>query len=478
MTSGGLFSKDKLCPFTHRILITCNEYNINIPVFYGDDIPTQINDANKDGTWPVFQPPGSAGLLKDSAVIVEYIIDNSDADGSQYYSDDKLIKLLDDFILCISKIIRAGHPGVQMECRKKVDMVLLEIQKILKASDGPFLAGEKFTQADAHITPFLYRLPFLKEFRNHIPALLIEDEAIIKWVDSCTNRESFRKVAPARNLLRTFYAEKALLGKPMKIGQLHHSGFRGMLQELIKRTDRFSQAVDPGDEFIKKTRDLCYILFRAIILHAKFENLLLYPAMEIANVNPELTREAEKQHEHECVRMNALLGQFDDVLSLSDDNRHPERIALANDCESIKTAFIEHLEFEEKHFMPVLAGLELPEHINLLKGAYNMCKEERPYLIGILAAFINGVDIISLIDSLLIAIHPNSDDWYDLINAIHKSVNTDQWNAITRRYEDSIPASLLIAPVSQWHMDYSAWAAAIDTDLPINKLEIPPCKTN
>jgi len=65
-----------------------------------------------------------------------------------------------------------------------------------------------------------------------------------------------------------------------------------------------------------------------------------------------------------------------------------------------------------------------------------------------------------------------------LINAIHKSVNTDQWNAITRRYEDSIPASLLIAPVSQWHMDYSAWAAAIDTDLPINKLEIPPCKTN
>ena len=478
MTSGGLFSKDKLCPFTHRILITCNEFNINIPVYYGDDIPSQISDANKGGTWPVFQPPGSAGLLKDSAVIVEYIIDNSDADGSQYNSDDKLIKLLDEFILCISKIIRAGHSGIQMDCRKKVDIVLLEIQKILKSSGGPFLAGEKFTQADAHITPFLYRLPFFKEFRNHIPALLLEDTAIIKWVDSCTNRESFRRIAPKRNLVRAFYAEKAQLGKPMKIGQLHHSGFRGMLQELIKRTDRFSNAKDPGDEFLKKTRDLCYILFRSIILHAKFENLLLYPAMEIANVNPELTREAEKQHHHECEKMNHLLSQFDHAISLPKDDRISELVELAEKCKTIKKAFIEHLEFEEKHFMPVLAGLELPEHIKLLKGAYNMCKEERPYLIGILAAFINGVEVISLIDSLLIAIHPNSDDWYDLISAIHKSVSTDQWNAITRRYEDSIPTSLLIAPVSQWHMDYSAWAAAIDADLPVSKLEIPPCKTS
>jgi glutathione S-transferase len=477
MTTGGLFSKDKLCPFTHRILITCNEFNINIPVFYGDDIPSQIQDDNKGGTWPVFQPPGSTGLLKDSAVIVEYILDNSDADTSQYISDNKLIELLDEFVLNISKIIRAGHLGVQMGCRKKVDKSLQEIQKILKTSGGPFLGGEKFTQADGHITPFLYRLPFFKEFRNHIPPLLLENEDIIKWVDNCTKYQSFRKIAPARNLLRAFYAKMAQIGKPMKIGQLHHSGFRNMLSKIQKRAEVFSKPTDPGNDYLKKTRDLCYILFRAIILHAKFENLLLYPAMEIANVNPDLTLEAEKQHHHECEQMNLLLAKFDQVISLQKDDRKSELVKLAGMCVTIKKAFIEHLEFEEKHFMPILSGLELPEHKKLLDGAYEMCKVERPYLIGILTAFINSVDIISLIDSLLIAVTPDSDDWYALIQVIHKSVDENQWNAITRRYEDIIPTSLLIAPVSQWHMDYSAWAVALDKNLPIQKLEIPSCKS-
>ena len=477
MTTGGLFSKDKLCPFTHRILITCNEFNINIPVFYGGDIPPHIHEENKEGTWPVFQPPGSAGLLKDSAVIVEYILDNSDAETSQYVSDNKLIELLDEFVLSISKIIRAGHPSIQTDFRKKFDNVLQEIQKILNDSGGPFLGGENFTQADGHVTPFLYRLPFFKEFRNHIPVLLLENKEIITWVDSCTKRESFAKIAPARNILRAFYARMAQIGKPMKIGQLHHSGFRNMLGEIQNRAENFSKPTDPGNDYLNKTRDLCYILFRAIILHAKFENLLLYPAMELAEVNPDLTLEAEKQHHHECEEMNQLLTQFDHVISLPEKNRHSELVVLAGKCNTIKKAFIEHLEFEEKHFMPILSGLDLPEHKKLINGAYNMCKAERPYLIGILAAFINSVDIISLIDSLLIATTPDSEDWYELIQAIHKSVDENQWNAITRRYEDIIPTSLLIAPVSEWHMDYSAWATALDKDLPIQKLEIPSCKT-
>jgi len=56
---------------------------------------------------------------------------------------------------------------------------------------------------------------------------------------------------------------------------------------------------------------------------------------------------------------------------------------------------------------------------------------------------------------------------------LHKSVNKNQWNAITRRYEDIIPTSLLIAPVSLWHRDVSAWAKALQEISPVSKLEIP-----
>ena len=50
------------------------------------------------------------------------------------------------------------------------------------------------------------------------------------------NRPSFREIAPQRAALRQFYAEKAKYGKPMKVGRLHHSGFRGMWNDLVSRT--------------------------------------------------------------------------------------------------------------------------------------------------------------------------------------------------------------------------------------------------
>jgi len=206
MSLGTLYSNGPLCPFTHRVLIAVSELEAEVDVVYGDDIPADVRDANISGTWPAFVPADGGEMLEDSPEIVDHLVEESGSRGEAYMSDDDVLARLGVLIGCISKVILDGDPSAQEEFRGKLDRAFAEVAKIRAASGGPFLCGDRFTQADGHIAPFLYRLPFIEEIRGHVPPILLNNQDLRAWVDRVVDRESFQRSAPEREALRKFYS--------------------------------------------------------------------------------------------------------------------------------------------------------------------------------------------------------------------------------------------------------------------------------
>ena len=387
MTVGTLYSSGPLCPFNHRVQIAASELGVDISVAYAPDIPESVREANTDGEWPVFAPSEGGDLLQDSRDVVDYLIDNAGDAGDAFRCDPDILDKLDALFRCMSKVILAGKPPIQREFREKLDRALSEVEFVRAESDGPFLGGEEFSQADGHIAPFLYRLPFMVEIRDHLPQIFLENDDFTAWVDRIVNRSSFQAIAPKRHALRQFYAKKATYGKPMKIGRLHHSGFRAMWDDVVNRASTLSAIEDHDNDELQEARDLCYLLFRAVALHAKFENLVLFPALDAVKGDPGFTAEAVDQHDHEEEEMNSLLEHFDRALSEEPGSREQTLIDLAAACVRLRDGQFAHFDHEESNFLPVLAELEVEQHLEMLRGAYEMCILERPHLIGVLTSY-------------------------------------------------------------------------------------------
>ena len=383
------------------------------------------------------------------------------------------VDTLDSLVDSIRKVIMAGKPSVQAESRDRLDRTLAEVEALRAATPGPFLGGDRFTQADAHVAPFLHRLPFLVEIRNHVPEILLESEDFNAWVDRVVNRKSFQEIAPKRHLLRQLYAEKASYGKPMKVGRLHHSGFRGMWNDLTARVSAVAAGDDRDNEALQEARDLCYLLFRALSLHAKFENLVLFPALDAATSDSDFTAEGIAQHEHEEHEMNALLERFDRVLGEAPGARAGSLSALAAACERVKEGQFAHLDFEEATFLPMLAELDVKQHLEMLEGAYEMCILERPHLIGVLASYMPIENTLSLLDSLLCAVETDSDQWRLLLTGLHRYLKPDQWLRVVQRYEDELPTSLMLRPSGYGGGSIGSAAHALHAAAPVDRIEIP-----
>jgi len=473
MSIGTLYANDPLCPFSHRVLIASGELGTPIDLVYGNDIPAAVREANTSGTWPVFLPVDGGGLLEDSSQIVEHLIAGSGPRGEVYQSDRDTLSQLDSLVGCISKVIRAGDPAIQREFRRKLDRALAVVEAVRAASGGPFLGGESFGQADGHLAPFLYRLPFLVEVRDHVPEVLLENEAFAAWVDRVVNRPSFVEIAPKRHLLRQFYAKAAKYGKPMKVGRLHHSGFRGMWNDLVSKTSAVAAGVDGDNVALQEARDLCYLLFRSVALHAKFENLVLFPALDAAKQDPDFTAEGAEQHDHEVEEMNALLEHFDRALGEEPGRRQETLTGLAGACEDLKGSQFAHFDYEEANFMPVLTDLEVEQHVAMLEGAYEMCILERPFLIGALASYMPIENTLSLLDSLLHVVRPDSIQWRSLLSAIHEFLTAEQWLRVVRRFEDVLPTSLMVIPSGRRSGAIGSAARALHEAAPVDRIEIP-----
>ena len=473
MSLGTLYSDGPLCPFTHRVLIAAGELEADLDVVYGDGIPDEIRRANSSGTWPAFAPADGGELIEDSSEIVDSLIEASGARGRAYSCDDDVLARLNVLIGCLSKVILAGKPTIQREFREKLDHALAEVEKIRTATGGPYLCGESFTQADGHVAPFLYRLPFLAEIRGHVPSIFLDNAELDAWVDRVVNRPSFRAIAPRRSALRSFYADKAKYGKPMKVGRLHHSGFRGMWNDLGARTTAIADGDDRDNVELEEARDLSYLLCRAVALHAKFENLVLFPALDADRGDATFTAEAIDQHDHEAGEMNSLLEQFDRVVDLPAGSRREDLKELAAAVEHSRRGQFAHLDLEESSFMPVLGELEVGQHLEMLRGAYEMCILERPHLIGVLCSYMPIEDTLSLLDSLLHAVEPDSEQWRVLLTEIHRYLTAEQWLQVARRFEDLLPLSLLLIPSGSGRGTISSAANALRTAVPVDRIEIP-----
>jgi glutathione S-transferase len=473
MTLGTLYSNGPLCPFNHRVQIAAAELGVEITVALDPDIPDAVREANTDDEWPVFAPSEGGDLLRDSRDIVNYLIDHAGEAGEGFRSEPEILDKLDNLFRSMSKVILAGKPPVQREFRQKLDRALAEVEFVRAESGGPYLGGENFSQADGHIAPFLYRLPFMVEIRDHLPEIFLENEGFSTWVDRIVNRRTFRDIAPKRHALRQFYAKKASYGKPMKVGRLHHSGFRAMWDDVIDRTTKIAAGEDSGNDELQEARDLCYLLFRAVALHAKFENLVLFPALDAAKNDHSFTAEAVDQHDHEEEGMNSLLDHFDRALSESPGARRQTLQGLADACIRLRDGQFAHFEFEEKNFLPVLAELEVEQHLEMLRGAYEMCILERPYLIGVLASYMPIENTLSLLDSLLQAVEPDSDQWRILLTEMHRSLDGEQWLRVVRRFEDSLPTSLMVIPSGHRRPSIGEVARMLHEAAPVDRLEIP-----
>jgi len=244
MTVGTLYSNGPLCPFNHRVQVAAAELGVEISVVFAPDIPDAVKEANTGGEWPVFASAKGGDLLQDSRDIVDCLILNAGSAGEAYRCEPEILDKLDALFRCMSKVILAGKPPIQKEFRAKLDRALAEVEFVRAESGGPFLGGDEFSQADGHIAPFLYRLPFMVEIRDHLPQIFLENDDFNAWVDRIVNRKSFQNIAPKRNALRQFYAQKAKYGKPMKVGRLHHSGFRAMWDDVVTRTSTLSAGED------------------------------------------------------------------------------------------------------------------------------------------------------------------------------------------------------------------------------------------
>jgi hypothetical protein len=373
----------------------------------------------------------------------------------------------------MTKVILAGKPPIQKEFRQKLDRTLQEVEFLRSASGGPYLGGDTFSQADGHIAPFLYRLPFMVEIRDHVPRIFLDNDGFNAWVDRVVNRPSFQAVAPKRSALRQFYAKKATYGKPMKVGRLHHSGFRAMWDDVVSRTAAIAAGNDRDNADLQEARDLCYLLFRIVALHAKLENLLLFPTLDAFKADPNFTVGAIDQHDHEETEMNNLLDRFDRVLSHEPGSRDTMLRELAAACTTLREGQFAHFDYEESNFMPVLAELELEQHLEMLRGAYEMCILERPYLIGVLASYMPIENTLSLLDSLLSAVEPDSEHWRNLVTEMHRSLSPEQWLRVTRRFEDVLPTTLLVVPSGHRRRSIGETALALHTAAPIGRIEIP-----
>jgi hypothetical protein len=109
----------------------------------------------------------------------------------------------------------------------------------------------------------------------------------------------------------------------------------------------------------------------------------------------------------------------------------------------------------------------------MLRGAYEMCILERPFLIGVLASCMPIENTLSLLDSLLNAVEPDSEQWRKLVTEIHRSLNAEQWHRVVRRFEDVLPTTLMVVPAGHRRRSIGAVAQALHAAAPVDRLEIP-----
>ena len=80
---------------------------------------------------------------------------------------------------------------------------------------------------------------------------------------------------------------------------------------------------------------------------------------------------------------------------------------------------------------------------------------------------------LSLLDSLLHAVEPDSEQWRILLIEMHRSMSAEKWLKVVRRFEDNLPASLMVVPSGHRGHTIGSAARALQKAAPVDRIEIP-----
>ncbi|OQS02700.1 glutathione transferase family protein [Thraustotheca clavata] len=168
------------CPFGHRALWTAAEVDAPVQIvevgLYNDMPQSYIETFNRYHTVPFLLDNGNA--VYESAIIAQYL-DVKYNNGKFHSLDNPEDAALSQLLAAkfelgpIFALLRNNDPAKKEQLENNLKEAFGEAERIYREnaaayrSKGPYLLGDKFSQAEIHIVPFLFRFSLgLKHFRD------------------------------------------------------------------------------------------------------------------------------------------------------------------------------------------------------------------------------------------------------------------------------------------------------------------------
>lgn len=171
-------------------------------------------DINPRGKVPAIQNTKDGTVIYESSICNEYLSDYArQLDGNAAMDNENvwkltpvdagqkaIMRLLNDHIdtqlgPAQYTLLMNDDPDKDYELERNLEDALYTLQESIKARGGPYLMGQHFTLADAHVLPFFQRLVVsLKHFKGYeIP----KDEfaVLLEWYAVCSERDSVKAVS-------------------------------------------------------------------------------------------------------------------------------------------------------------------------------------------------------------------------------------------------------------------------------------------
>ena len=199
------------CPYAARTWITLLELGLPFEIVEIDaqNKPDWFLDINPRGKVPAIKNYRDGTIIYESAICNEYLSDysrqvdeNQPEDGAKVWhmmpvdaGARAAMRLLNDQVdtllgPALFTFLMNADPEQDSPLKDKLEEALAILQAALETHGGPFLMGNDFTVADAHVLPFILRLIVaLRHFKNYeIPPG--QFGSLLQWYEICSQRES------------------------------------------------------------------------------------------------------------------------------------------------------------------------------------------------------------------------------------------------------------------------------------------------
>jgi glutathione S-transferase len=197
-----------MCPYAQRSWLVALEKGIigKEVTLVDTELPTPAwynKEINPRETLPALQLADGSTVL-ESAIVAQYLIEAYPERGAKLLPEDPKLRAdlrlflgdTDTLIQGLFKTFGANKKSKEVwESDVKGDVKYIN-DFLTKQSEGPFFLGDRFSYADIHIAPFLYRMSIALKELDGID-ILAEAPRVKGLLEAIQKRESFVKTAPA-----------------------------------------------------------------------------------------------------------------------------------------------------------------------------------------------------------------------------------------------------------------------------------------